>query len=104
MSYPNIINRQGSARDEARRRINLLRANCRQQAIGTGRNINASCAAARNNFACALRAVVEIEDAEGVDAVAGLSDRLTAARQEAMTDGLLTAGDVIDIETQVCGL
>ena len=68
---------------------------------GSGRNWRASEAAARGNFEAALVELVAIEDAQGVEAAAAGSDRLTALRQRAMAVGLLTAEDVLKIERRV---
>jgi hypothetical protein len=49
----------------------------------------------------ALRLVLAIEDAYGVEAAASLSDRLTALRQEATAAHLLSVEQVVRIEREV---
>lgn len=56
---------------------------------------------ARSQYHHALRAVLAIEDADGIDAAAPFSDRLTALRQEAQAARLLTAEDICEIEREV---
>lgn len=55
--------------------------------------------AARRAFGGAYRAVLAVEDADGIQAAGALADRLTDLRQRAMRVGLLTAGDVCEVET-----
>lgn len=80
---------------------NFLSVIRRIERKGFGRNAEGSCSAARYGFKRSLAAVVAVEDAEGVEAAGGLSDRLTRARQRAVDVGLLTLHDVNRIEEEV---
>lgn len=93
----------GDPRREARRHLANLAAIVRrvENFEGTGRNYAATEASARWNFERALRAVVAVEDAEGIDAAAALSDRLTALRQRATAAGVLSVADVARVESEV---
>lgn len=88
--------------DKAARHIrNLAGVVRRAEVEGLGRNAGGSVGAAQANYRRALEAVVALEDAQGVDAAAQLSDRLTAARQRATAAGLLSHHDVLRIENDV---
>ena len=49
----------------------------------------------------ALKAVVAVEDAEGVEAAAGLHDRLRTLYFEAREAGLLSTDEIADVERRV---
>lgn len=57
-----------------------------------------------HSYRDALAAVVAVEDAEGVDAAADLSDRLRELRWEAERKGLLTPGEILAVDAEVCGV
>lgn len=77
---------------DARRRLNRLdrAVTFVERGQGTGRNWNASQRSAAANLTGALKAIVAIEDTEGVAAAALLSTRATQLRQAAVRCGLLT--------------
>jgi hypothetical protein len=58
---------------------------------------------ARFNYERALAAIVAVEDAEGVDAAAKLSDRLRRLRWEASDAGLLTPSEILTADRRVLG-
>lgn len=89
---------RGKAQQDIQRLAAVVR---RAEKSGLGRNAGGSQDAARSNFRRALAAVIAVEDAEGVEAVAKLADRLTDLRQRATAVGLITPGEVLDIEKAV---
>lgn len=66
-----------------------------------GRNRDATIEAVERHFESALRAVLALEDRDGIDATAMLSDGLTKVRQRAMDARLLTPESLADIEQRV---
>lgn len=89
-------------RGKAQQQLQRFAAGVRRiERHGFGRNEEGSRGAAKYNYGRAFELVVAVEDAEGIEAAANLSDRLTDLRQRAMAVGLLSAGDVLDIEKAV---
>jgi len=82
---------------KARKAINNLRSFVRRAGLtGWVRERNA-----RTQYQAAFEAVVRVEDAHGIDAAYALGQRLDDLRREAVSAGLITAGDVLDAESAV---
>lgn len=73
----------------------------RAEKDGLGRNAEASGRAACNAYKDALTGVLKIEDTQGVEAAAKLSDKLLDLRQRAVAAALMSAWDVTRIEREV---
>lgn len=67
------------------------------------RGITGWVSSARGDYENALRAVLAVEDAEGVTAAAGLSDRLRRLYHDARDAGVLTTEDIHKAENAVFG-
>ena len=82
------------ARKEAQRTLANLRSFVRRdQLTGWVRR------SARPQYEFASRAVVVLEDVEGVDAAGPFADRLRDLRDEAIAAGLLTPGQVLKADS-----
>lgn len=82
------------------RAVRNLKASARRYSTLTGRNDAATRDIAFCNLKTALRCAIEIEDEQGIEAAAKLSDATTAARQCAVHAGLISIDDVFRAESE----
>ncbi len=85
-----------AARQRARRELSNFASFNRRPTTGWVRNRSAAW-----SYEKSLKAVVAVEDAEGVEATAGLSDRLRTLYFEARAAKLLSINEIYAVERRV---